>query len=433
MDLTTLTATAAARLIADKELSSVELTQACLDRIEARNPEVGAFRHLDPEFSLAEAKRADSEAPRSPLHGVPFAVKDVIDTKDFPTEYGSPIHRGHRPSADAKCVSLMREAGAVLLGKVVSTEFAIYNPAETRHPMNLDHTPGGSSSGTAASVCDRMVPIAFGNQTAGSLIRPAAFCGVYGLKPTYGTTDGTGILPLQLYFDTLGYMARSIEDIQLFYGLVCEQNQTGAWPVDKRPKIGLCKTLHWEFAESETRSVLLQAAAKFAEQGAIIEEFNLPDIYADLVAIHRRVLYAGVAKSLDADYRAAKDQMSDILIELIEEGQATSDEQYAEAFAYADECRESVNEHFHDFDAIICPSAPGEAPKGFATGNPIFQVTWTLLGVPCLNLPIGTGPNGLPVGIQLIGRRHDDKTILALGQHLIRELKPIQSQQESNA
>ncbi len=428
MDLTTLTATAAARLIANKELSSVALTEACLKRIEERNGAVGAFRHLDPEFSLAEAARADGEAPRSPLHGVPFAVKDVIDTKDFPTEYGSPIHKGHRPSADAACVALMRQAGAVLLGKVVSTEFAIYNPAETRHPMNLEHTPGGSSSGTGASVCDRMVPIAFGNQTAGSLIRPAAFCGVYGLKPTHGTTDGSGILPLQLYFDTLGYMARSIEDIQAFYGIVSEQDQSASWPVDKRPKIGLCKTFQWEFAEAESRSVLTQVAAKFADRGATVEEFELPSDHADLPDVHRRVLYAGVAKSLDADYRAAKDQMSDILVEIIEEGQATSSKEYDEAYAFADRCRESVNEKFQDFDAIICPSAPGEAPKGMATGNPIFQVTWTLLGVPCLNLPVGSGPNGLPVGIQLIGRRHDDKTILALGRHLMRDLQPIQAQ-----
>jgi len=428
MDLTTLTASAAGRLIADKKLKSVELTQACLKRIEQRNGEVGAFRHLDPEFSLAEAARADQEAPRSPLHGVPFAVKDVIDTKDFPTEYGTRIHHGHRPREDAACVSLMRQAGAVLLGKVVTTEYAIYNPAETRHPMNLEHTPGGSSSGTAASVCDRMVPIAFGNQTAGSLIRPAAFCGVYGLKPTHGMTDSTGILPLQLYFDTLGYMARSIEDIQAFYSVVCEQNQTESWPLDKRPKIGLCKTFHWEFAEPESRSVLTQAAAKFAEQGAIVEEFELPDDHADLQAVHRRVLYTGVAKSLDADYRAAKGQMSDILIELIEEGQATSAADFDAAYAIADRCRESINEKFGDFDAIICPSAPGEAPKGMATGNPVFQVTWTLLGVPCLNLPVGSGPNGLPVGIQLIGRRYDDKTILALGQHLMRELQPIQAQ-----
>ena len=427
MDLTTLTATEAAALIANKELSSVELTQACLDRIAERNPEVHAFRHLDPEFSLAEAVKADKAAPRSELHGVPFAVKDVIDTQDFPTEYGTPIHAGHRPAVDATCVALMRDAGAVLMGKVVSTEFALFHPNETRHPMNLDHTPGGSSSGTGAAVCDRMVPIAFGNQTAGSLIRPAAFCGVYGLKPTHGTTDGTGILPLQLYFDTLGYMARSVSDIQAFYGIVSAQNQTAAWPADKVPKIGLCKTFQWEFAEPESRTVLTEAARQFAARGADVEAFELPEAYADLVAVHRRVLYKGIARSLDADYQAAQDKMSDGVLELLEEGRTTTDQAYDEAFANADQCRNSVNDHFGGFDAIICPSAPGEAPAGMATGNPIFQVTWTLLGVPCLNLPVGVGPHGLPVGIQLIGRRNDDATVLALGEHLMEGFETVKA------
>lgn len=427
MDLTTLTATEAATLIANKELSSVELTQACLDRIAKRNPEVQAFRHIDPEFSLAEAAKADNDSPRSRLHGVPFAVKDVIDTKDFPTERGTPIHTGRRPDADATCVTLMRRAGGVLLGKVVTTEYALFHPNQTRHPMNLAHTPGGSSSGTGAAVCDRMVPVAFGNQTAGSLIRPAAFCGVYGLKPTYGVTDGAGILPLQLYFDTLGYMARSIADIQVFYGIVSEQNQSMSWPSGKRPKIGLCKTFQWDFAESESRTVLSEAAAQFEARGAQVEDFELPDAYADLVAIHRRVLYKGIARSLDDDYQAAKDKMSDGVLELLEEGRSTTDQQYDEAFAYADQCRKGVNPHFGEFDAIICPSAPGEAPAGMATGNPIFQVTWTLLGVPCLNLPVGLGPNGLPVGIQLIGRRDDDATVLALGKHLMQGFETIKA------
>ncbi len=425
MDLTTLTATEAAALIAKKELSAVELTRACLDRIATRNPEVRAFRHLDPEYSLAEAAKADQEAPRSTLHGVPFGVKDVIDTQDFPTECGTPIHVGRRPDADAACVALMRNAGAVLLGKVVSTEYALFHPNETRHPMNLAHTPGGSSSGTGAAVCDRMVPIAFGNQTAGSLIRPAAFCGVYGLKPSYGTTDGTGILPLQLYFDTLGYMARSVADIQTFYGIVSEQNQTSAWPAGRVPKIGLCETFQWEFAEPEARAVLTATAAQFVAAGADVEDFALPDAYADLVAVHRRVLYKGIARSLDADYQAAKDQMSDGVLALLEEGRATTDQEYDDAFAYADQCRRGANDHFGDFDAIICPSAPGEAPVGTATGDPIFQVTWTLLGVPCLNLPVGRGPHGLPVGIQLIGRRDDDATVLALGEHLMRDFQTI--------
>lgn len=428
MELTELTATEAARLIANRELSSVELTRACLDRITARNPEVLAFRHLDPDFSLAEAAKADQCSAKSPLHGVPFAVKDVIDTKDFPTECGTRIHAGRRPSADATCVSLMRDAGAVLLGKVVTTEYALFHPNETRHPMDLERTPGGSSSGTGAAVCDRMVPIAFGNQTAGSLIRPAAFCGVYGLKPTHGTTDGTGILPLQLYFDTLGYMARSIADIQAFYSIVSRRDQHQMWPSDKRPKIGLCETFQWKFASNEAREVLNKSAERFTAFGADVKEFVLPEAYANLVNVHRRVLYAGIARSLDADYGKSKDLMSEEMIALLEEGRATSDVEYGDAFAYADQCRENVNKILDDYDAIICPSAPGEAPIGSATGNPVFQVTWTLLGVPCLNLPVGIGPNGMPLGIQLIGHRGDDDKVLALGDYLMRNFETINLQ-----
>lgn len=425
MDLSQLTASAAADLIVRKEITAVELTRACLDHIARRNDAVRAFRHLNPEFSLAEAARADRQTPKSPLHGVPFAVKDVIDTADFPTEYGTVIHRGRRPRRDARCVALMREAGAVLLGKVVTTEYAFFTPNETRHPRNPAHTPGGSSSGTAAAVADHMVPIAFGNQTAGSLIRPAAFCGVYGLKPTHGTTDDSGILPLQPYFDTLGYMARAVEDLQRFYGIVSERNQTSAWPDHHRPRIGVCKTFQWEFAEPESRFMLVEAAERFAARGCEIADFALPDAYCDLVAIHRRVLYAGVARSLAADHERSPELMSPGLREVIAEGNATTPEQYAEAHRYADACRRSVNDTFGAFDAIICPSAPGEAPVGMATGSPIFQVTWTLLGVPCLNLPVGVGPRGLPVGVQLIGRRHEDANVLALGRLLMQDFIPI--------
>ena len=425
MDLIRLSASAAADLIARREITSVELTRACLEHIARRNSTVAAFRHLNPEFSLAEAARADAQTPASALHGVPFAVKDVIDTQDFPTEYGSVIHRGRRPRHDARCVSLMREAGAVLLGKVVTTEYALFTPNETRHPRNPAHTPGGSSSGTAAAVADCMVPIAFGNQTAGSLIRPAAFCGVYGLKPTHGTTDGAGILPLQLYFDTLGYMAREIEDIQRFYGIVSQQAQTETWPAGRRPRIGLCKTFQWEFAEAAARDVLFGAAEQFARHGCDVADFEMPAAWRDLVAVHRRVLYAGLAQSLAADYQRSPELMSASVREIIAEGEAISPADYAEAHRYADQCRQSVNECFGEFDAIICPSAPGEAPVGTATGNPIFQVSWTLLGVPCLNLPTGYGPHGLPLGIQLIGRRHDDRSVLALGRRLMQDFTPV--------
>lgn len=425
MNLIDLDATSAAQLIRDKEISSVELTTACLQRIESRNGDVHAFVHVDGEFSLEQARLADNSNPASPLHGVPFAVKDVIDTRDFPSERGTVIHRGRRPTEDARCVTLMREAGGVLLGKVVTTEYAMFTPNETRHPLNLAFTPGGSSSGTAASVADRMVPIAFGNQTAGSLIRPAAFCGVFGLKPTHGVTDGSGIMPLQLHFDTLGYMARSIDDLQSFYGIVSGQDQRKQWPADRRVKIGMCETFQWEFAEQQTRNLFSAVADQLSHLGFSVEPFALPADHADLVALHRRVLYRGIADSLQEDQHQAAEKMSPGLLDVLAEGSALSDADYKDAKASVDRYRASVNDCFGDFDAIICPSAPGEPPRGMETGSPIFQVSWTLLGVPCLNLPVGSGPNGMPLGVQLIGRRFADADVMAIGQTLMREFQAI--------
>ena len=424
-DLTRLTASEAAALIRSGEITSEALTRACLERIARRDATVHAFAHLDADFSIAQARQADRQEPRSPLHGVPFAIKDVIDTADFPTEYGTPVHTGRRPAADAPCVRRMREAGAVPLGKVVTTEYAMFTPNATRHPRDPRFTPGGSSSGTGAAVADGMAPIAFGNQTAGSLIRPAAFCGVYGLKPTHGLTDGAGILPLQPYFDTLGYMARGIEDLQHFFGIVSGRPLVERWSATRRPRIGLCRTWQWPHADASSRAALLGAAERFARAGADIEEFALPAHYRDLVAIHRRVLYHGIARSLAADFAAHADLMSAGLRAVIEEGRACTPAEYERAFATAEACRGEVNEELGAVDALLCPSAPGEAPAGEGTGDPIFQVTWTLLGVPCLNLPVATGPVGLPLGVQLVGSRSDDARLLALGKHLMAQSEPF--------
>ncbi len=425
MDLINLSASQAASLIKNKEISSVELTQACLDRINDRNDLVGAFKFFDPEYSLRQAHEADSVPAMSNLHGVPFGVKDVIDTADFPTERGTPIHKDRQPSADATCVQLMRKSGAVLLGKVVTTEYAMFTPNETRNPLNLAHTAGGSSSGTGAAVADKMVPIAFGNQTAGSLIRPAAFCGVYGLKPTHGTTDGAGILPLQPYFDTLGYMARSIEDLQRFYGVVTEENQTTVWTRERTPKIGFCETYQWTFAQKESKDMLNQTAEQFESLGVEVQTLTLPGHYSDIVDLHRLILYHGISRSLAKDYQSASAQMSEGLRDVIQEGMSHSEETYQRACQKAKQLRANADEIFGDLDGIICPSAPGEAPEGTNTGSPIFQVTWTLLGVPCINLPCGLGPKGLPVGVQLIGRRHNDAALLALANQLMNDFKPI--------
>ncbi|MDB5699114.1 MAG: Amidase, partial [Alphaproteobacteria bacterium] len=411
--------------IAAREISSLELTKAYLDRIRMRNPLVRAWCAVDEDLALRAAAEADASPPRSPLHGVPFGVKDVIDTADLPTECGTPIHAGRRPAKDASCVAKMRAAGAVHLGKLVTTEYAMYSPNGTRHPHNLERTPGGSSSGTAAAVADRQVPLAFGNQTAGSLVRPAAFCGVFGLKPTHGIVETDGILPLQPYFDTLGYMARSVDDLQAFFGIVSGLDGSATWNEPRAPRIGLFRTYQWDHAEPETRFVLEEVAASLAGNGCDVSEFSLPEDYAGLVAVHRAVLYHGIAQSLAADYQSAGDRMSEILQSIIEEGRALDEETFNQQFAIADRMRNAINDDFGDFDALICPSAPGEAPFGLGTGSPVFQVTWTLLGVPCINLPLGTGPNGMPIGVQLIGRRHDDVRLLALANYLFERAETV--------
>lgn len=291
--------------------------------------------------------------------------------------------------------------------------------------LNDNQQPGGSSSGTGAAVGDRQVPIAFGNQTAGSLIRPAAFCGVYGLKPTHGVVETDGILPLQPFFDTLGYMARSVDDLQRFFGTVSGLSGPSTWNLGRPPRIGLCRTYQWEEAQPETRFVLEAVAAQLAENGCEVSEFSLPSRYADLVAVHRAVLYHGISQSLKGVYQSASAQMSDLLRSIIEEGMAVSPSTYAEQRAIAEESRAAINEDFGVYDALLCPSAPGEPPVGMPTGSPVFQVTWTLLGVPCLNLPLGTGPNGFPVGVQLIGRRHDDVGLLALANFLAECVTPV--------
>lgn len=424
-DLHSLTVTDAAGLIARKDISSVELTRACLDRIGERNAAIGAWCHLDETLSLAQAEKADRTPARTPLHGIPFGIKDVIDTADLPTESGAHARAGRRPSVDALCVTRLRDAGAVVLGKLVTTEYAMFTPRETRNPFNLAHTPGGSSSGTAAAVADRQVPFGIGTQTAGSLIRPAAFCGVYGLKPSHGLVPCTGVQPLQPLFDTLGYMARSLEDLCTVLGVLSGNDRAEPWKRDRGTKIGLCRTAHWDRAQSCSRFVLEETARQLAARGVEIVEFDLPDGYSDLVSVHRALLARGAAESLASDHGSSRGSMSPGAIAIIEEGLALPEDVCARYGRRVEECRIEIDALLGDVDALICPSAPGEAPAGMATGDPVFQVVWTLLGVPALNLPIATGPRGLPLGVQLIGRRNDDARLLAIGRSLMERLTRI--------
>ena len=415
-ELHELTAIEAATLIASRKLSSVELTRACLDRAEARNRAVGAWAHLDRDYALAQAAAADAQAARSPHHGVPFGVKDVIDTEDMPTELGSPAHKGRRPARDALAVARMRAGGAVLMGKLVTTEYAMFSPNGTKHPLDPERTPGGSSSGTAAAVADCQVPIGFGTQTAGSLIRPAAFCGVFGLKPTHGVVPLDGVQPLTPFLDTIGYMARSIADLQAFFGLVAQsQGYNGG---DRRPlRIGLYQPPGWDSAHPETKLVVEGVAGQLSGNGFEVDEVILPLPFTDLLPVHRTILCCGIVEALEPYYTTGP--ISETLAAILSEGRATDPELHAQHRAVAEQCRAGFSAEIEGYDALLCPSTLGEAPIGSATGDPVFQVMWTLLGVPCVNLPLGRGPNGLPIGVQLVGHRHTDHALLGVAQRIM--------------
>ena len=419
-ELHQLTALEAAAMISAREISSVELVQDCLNYISSREDEVGAWHHLDPEYALAGARRADETPTAGPMHGVPFGVKDVIETGELPTEHGSEIFRDNQPAADAACVAAMRSSGAVLMGKTVSTEFATYQWGKTRNPHDTERTPGGSSSGSAAAVGGHMVPIAFGNQTAGSLIRPAAFCGAHAFKPTHGTVNLAGIFELVPRLDTLGYMARSVDDLAAFYGIVKGSEDGAPLPdgIGRPPRIGICRTHHWNEADPESRAAVEDGAESLAKLGAEISECVLPDHFSNLAQTHTTVLCAGLARSMEDIHQKHGNRISEQLRAMLDDGAATSMASLTEASAHADRCMMEFASVTAEFDVLLTPSAPGEAPSGWTTGNPIFQIVWTLLQVPCLTLPWTTGPNGLPVGIQLVGRKGDDDRVLRVGKWL---------------
>ena len=419
-ELHQLTALEAAAMISAREISSVELVQDCLNYISNREDEVGAWHYLDPEYALSEARRVDETPTAGPMHGVPFGVKDVIETGELPTEHGSEIYRDNQPAADAACVAAMRSSGAVLMGKTVSTEFATYQWGKTRNPHDTERTPGGSSSGSAAAVGGHMVPIAFGNQTAGSLIRPAAFCGAHAFKPTHGTVNLAGIFELVPRLDTLGYMARSVDDLATFYGIVKGSEDGGplADGIGRPPRIGICRTHHWNEAGPESTAAMEDAAENLAKLGAETSECVLPDHFSNLAQSHTTILCAGLARSMQEIHQKHGNQISEQLHTMLDDGAATSAADLIEASANADRCMMEFASVTAEFDVLLTPSAPGEAPSGWATGNPIFQIVWTLLQVPCLTLPWTTGPNGLPVGIQLVGRKGDDDRVLQIAKWL---------------
>ena len=435
-----LTAADAARLIRDGALSSEELVQACLERICETEPKVQAWTFLDEEHALAQA-RASDELRRSgqaagPLCGVPVGVKDIIDTGDMPTENGTVLHAGRTPRTDAAVVAKLRAAGAVILGKTVTTECAYFHPGKTRNPHNPEHTPGGSSSGSAAAVAAGMVPLALGSQTNGSVIRPAAFCGAYAFKPSHGLVPRTGILELSRSLDHVGVFARSLEDLALAMESLTgwdagdpDTHPTARIPFGAiaaaeppiPPVIAFIKTPHWDRVDAEAT----EAFGELIEAlGGVVEEVELFPSASEAWDWHKTIMEAEMAANFEREWRDGRDKLSDKLRALLERGREVRAVDYQRALSQIGPMQASFEELFTQrYDAILTPAAAGTAPKGLdSTGDPTFCTLWTLAGLPALSLPLLHGSNGLPLGVQLVGRRHFDARLLRTARWLIEKL-----------
>jgi Asp-tRNA(Asn)/Glu-tRNA(Gln) amidotransferase A subunit family amidase len=423
-DPLSLSARAAAAEIAAGRLTSEALVTACLDRIAAREPEVGAWHYLDPDATLAAARHRDSSPPSGPLHGIPIAVKDLIDTVDMPTGYGSPIYEGCQPAADASCVALARGAGAIVLGKTVTTEFACFTPGKTANPKNPAHTPGGSSSGSAAAVADGMVPLGFGTQTAGSVIRPASFCGCIAFKPSFGLIPRTGAKTLADSLDTVGVMARNVDDAAFFTGIVAGRPALRDIEMPQSPpRIGIYRTPMWGEAEPSTIAAMDRACSALERAGAWTAEIIVPVEHQGLTAAQETVMGFEMVRSLAHERIRHSAELSPRLAQMVDAGMAVGAEEYDAAVAETAAARAGLDRFFGPCDAMLVPAAPGEAPQGLGyTGNPVFNRMWTLLGTPCITLPAIWGDNGLPTGVQLVGRVGNDVRLVQAALFLERAL-----------
>jgi Asp-tRNA(Asn)/Glu-tRNA(Gln) amidotransferase A subunit family amidase len=388
--------------------------EICLDRIAAREGEIRAFAWLDP----AHARQSAAAAQSGPLHGIPVGVKDVLDTADMPTEYNSPIWAGHRPAADAAAVAWARAAGGVVIGKTVTTEFATRRPGPTANPHALGRTPGGSSSGSAAGVAAGFFPLAFGTQTAGSIIRPAAYCGVVGFKPSYNTIPRLGMKLMSHSLDTIGVMARSVADCALFAGAVAQRDfgDPDRNPA-ATPRIGLCRSPAWPHAAPETHDLWERVAIALSHAGASVVSRELPDRFAALEEAHPIVMQSESAASMGWELLTAPERLSDGLRGNLEWGCAQSEAIRDSAHTALTTLQAAFPEAIDGLDILVTPAAPGEAPEGLeATGSPVFNAIWTALHLPCVTVPAGDGPNGMPLGIQIVGRLGEDRATLAWAQ-----------------
>ena len=440
-DLSLLGAAEAARALAEGRISSEELVAACLERIKVDEERVQAWVFLDHEHALSQARDADLRRregkPLGPLHGLPVGVKDIIDTEDMPTEDGTVLHKGRRPAADATVVSMLRAAGAVIMGKTVTTELATYSPGKTRNPHNPEHTPGGSSSGSAAAVAARMVPLAIGTQTNGSIIRPAAYCGVVGYKPSFGLISRHGVLKQSRPLDQIGVMARSVEDVALLAEQLIgfDENDPDTRPQARPllrettledppvpPTLAFVKTPMWKLADAQCKEAFGELVAHLGER---VEEFTLPAAFKDAWKWHQTVMEADLAKNYEAQYKGGRDKLSEALRGQIERGRKVRAVDYNNALDKVPALNRALGDLFElRYEAILTPATTGTAPQGLdSTGSPAFCTFWTLCGLPAITLPLMQGADGLPLGVQLVGPRGGDARLLRTARWLISQVQ----------
>ena len=393
------------------------LIEACLERTSLRDPEVMAWAFLGGDQARMAARLLDTWQSDNVLHGIPFGVKDIIDTADMPTEHGTPIYNGHRPARDAACVSLLKEAGGVCFGKTVTTELAHFHPGKTRNPWALTHTPGGSSSGSAAAVAAGMVPFALGTQTTGSVLRPASYCGVYGFKPSYGDVVRSGVFECAASFDTIGWFTRSVEDIEIVRRALIRAPAAPLTPVELgKLRIGVVRGPEWKSADEHTRKSVESAADHLRTKAASVEEFKLPAGFDNIAVHHRMIAGYEFARAITWERTNRPHQLSKKLVEgRCEDGVQCSYEVYANAQAELLSLRATMQQVMENYDVLLTATAPGEAWGGRqATGDPAFNTAWTALHMPSVSVPAFIGASGLPIGLQLIGRfRHDDALLAA--------------------
>lgn len=395
--------------------TSEKVVAACLNRIAAREDAVAAWASIDPDQALRAARESDRRGIDGPLRGVPFGVKDIIDTFDMPTEWGTPIHEGRRPGRDAACVALSRKAGGILLGKTVTTEFANLHPGPTRNPRDTSRSPGGSSSGSAAAVADMMAPLAIGTQTTGSTIRPSSFCGIFGYRPTYGEHRLHGVMEASGSLDTLGICARSVEDIALYRDVLLGVPPAPIDRTGKAPRIGLCRTHIWDQVDPTVQVRTEEAAAQLGKAGGSLREVDLPSEFRALTAAHQTISSFEFARTFTDEIARHSGRISETLRGgRIAAGLAIPFEDYRSAQDLAERCRLRMDALFEDFDVLLTPSATAEAPVGWNAfaGADLYKM-WTVLHVPALSLPVFLGAAGMPAGIQLFARRHRDRTLFA--------------------